>query len=179
MRAGDFLRLYSKDLVLLKERKLESTQQHIIDEWRQELSASGKTLLLNHYSPSGTHDEILDTSRLQTRLILKVPGFRDFSVSENTILNADRDHNELFTREFGGHWQKLVIHQPLSCISDPVLINDSTVVSACGHEVALLSTSGDVLMRDTVDKRCNKSAIGCHGNQFLQVFTSESHRKAA
>src|SRR5262249_23482889 len=127
--------------------------QHIMDEWSQKLSISGKTLLLNHYSPSGTHDEILDTSLLQTRLILKVPGFRDFSISENTILNADRDHNELFTREFGGHWQKLVIQPPLSCISNPVLINDSAVVSACGHEIVLLNTGGDVLMRDTVDKR--------------------------
>jgi hypothetical protein len=152
VRSGNFLRLYSRDLVLIKERPLELTQQVMMDEWRLRLSTSGKTLLLNHYSPSGVSDEVLDASSLQMLLTLKAPKFRDFSIAEKTILKSDRDHKQLFIRRFDGFWQELIPKGPLPCVSSPVLIDDEIVLNACGHEVLLLSTKGDVLMRDVVGK---------------------------
>jgi len=155
LRAGDFLRLYGRDFVVLKERKLDATQQYIMDEWQMRLSASGMSLLLNHYSPSGTYDEILDSSSLGTISTLKVPGLRDFSISERVILHADRDHKKVFVRSSGGQWQTLVPQLPLSCVSNPVLIDDHRIVNACGREVVLLGLDSNLLMRDEVDKKEN------------------------
>jgi hypothetical protein len=150
IRSGDTLRLYSSEFKVLKERPLETKDY---DRWITQVSLSGRTLLLEHYSPFDTYDEILNSASFASLFSFKVDWFPVSSISDKALLKASPDSNQIVTRDFGGPWQEIPLRSLVSCVSSPVLINDSEVLSACGQQVTLMSRSGQILMKDTIEKK--------------------------
>jgi hypothetical protein len=150
VRSGDTLRLYSSDFKILKERLLETKQY---DRWILQVSPSGSTMLLEHYSPFDTYDEILSTTSFESLFAFKVQWFPVSSVTDEVLLKAVPDRNQILTRNFSGPWQEIPTPKLISCVFNPVLVSDSEVLNACGQQVTLISRSGQILMQDTLDKK--------------------------
>ena len=151
VRTGDFLRLYSTDFATYSERLLPSAW---LRGWEVRASPTGKTLGLRYSSYPLERFELLDSKSLsmvgspQSDHLLPF-----FSISDSGIVQPDRERKNLLVRDFGGEWRTRPKSNSLTCISNnPVLINDNQLLNACGRDVVLLSTGGDVLMRDVVDK---------------------------
>ncbi len=148
---GDSLRLYNRDFSVTKERLLP-TGEH--QAWTVRESPSLKTLGLVHYSRPFEHFEALSSTSLA---LLRGP-IEDhllpiFSISDIALVKPDPQQRNIFIRDFSGGWQVLPLHSSKECVSNPMFVNESEVVNACGHEVLLLSTSGKVVMRDGVTKK--------------------------
>jgi len=150
VRSGDTLRLYSSDFEVMKERLLEAKA---LDRWIFKVSRSGSTMLLEHYSPSDTYDEILNTTSFESLFAFKVQWFPVSSVTDKVLLKAVPDRNQILTRNFDGPWQEIPIPKLISCVFNPVLVNDAEVLNACGQQVTLISRSGQILMQDTLDRK--------------------------
>jgi hypothetical protein len=150
VRSGDTLRLYSSDFTVLKERLLETKE---LERWVFKVSPSGNTILLEHYSPSNTNDEVLKSASFEHLFTFKVQWFPEASISEKTLLKASPDTRQILVRNFDGPWQGISTRDILLCVANPVLVDDSTVLNACGQRVTLFTTTGEVLMQDTIDKK--------------------------
>jgi hypothetical protein len=150
VRSGDILRLYSSDFKVLKERLLETKDY---DRWILKVSPSGSTMLLERYYPFDTHDEILNTASFEPLFTFKVQFFPDSAVTDNVLLKSVSDTKQIFTSSFAGPLQEIPIPKLISCVSDPVLVNDSEMLNACGQQVTLMSRSGQILMQDTLDRK--------------------------
>jgi len=151
VRTADFLRLYSTDFASYAERLLPSAW---LRGWVVRPSPSGKTLGLRYSSYPSEQFEILDSTSLSAmRSPQKDHLLPFFSISETGIVQPNRDRKGLLIRGFDSVWRSLPGSESLACISNnPVFINESQLLNACGQELVLLSTSGEVLFRDRVDK---------------------------
>jgi len=152
VRTGESLRLYGTDFTLLKERELATNGE--LDKWTLRVSPTGKTLLLDHYIPSVSRDEVLSSSSFSTLAVTQDgPLFPIFSISDRSVVKPDPQQKGILIRNFGGPWRTLSTANPFSCVSNPVFINDNQLVNACGRDVVFLTTDGEVVMRDAVDKK--------------------------
>ena len=97
VRNGDFLRLYSPDFKVLRERKLEGVKKY--DYWELRLSPTGRTLLLKHYIPSNTHIEILRSSSLSPlgSGLDRALSFR-FAISDDSLATAEESTRVLLRK---------------------------------------------------------------------------------
>lgn len=149
VRSGDILRLYSPGFEVLKERVL-GTKDY--DVWTLKVSPSGSTMLLDHYYPFDTHDEILSTRAFDSLFKFKVEFFPNSSITDNVLLKSS-DTKQIFASNFASPLEAVPIPKTISCVGDPVLVNDAEVLNACGQQVTLISRSGQVLMQDMLDRK--------------------------
>jgi len=153
VRTGNLLRLYAADFSNVSaERTLPSSGEY--DEWTLRMSPSGTTLLLDHYSPAGSEAEILSALSLST--LVRVRGtrprlFPTFSMSDKSVIRPDSESKNILIRTFDGPWSS--VPAALSCVSNPVFLDDKRVLDACGHEVVVLKVNGDILLRDPIEKK--------------------------
>jgi hypothetical protein len=148
---GNLLRLYAADFSRVSaERTLPSSEKY--DEWTLRMSPSGTTLLLDHYSPAGSEAEILNAQSLST--LVSVRGtllYPTFAISDKSVIRPDSESKNILIRTFDGPWSS--VPAALSCVSNPVFLDDERLLNACGHEVVALKVNGDILLRDPIGKK--------------------------
>ncbi|HJT01473.1 MAG TPA: hypothetical protein VJ756_20430, partial [Terriglobales bacterium] len=145
VRTGNLLTLYTSGFKALKRRVLPNTGEY--DEWSVRLSPSGKTLLVDHYRPFRSQHFVMGTSSFAP-LVPSAEGtlFPLFAISDNAITKPDAGQRSISIGDFRGGWRKLAT--ALHCVSNPVFLKDDKILNACEHEVVVLATNGDELMRD-------------------------------
>lgn len=146
VRTGDFVRLYSPDLTLLKEHRL--AERSAAEQWWVRLSTSGRTLLLVHQTPDETTDEVVSSATFEPIAVLKGQHYPVISIADHGLLKADPWNNRIFLRDFSGKGKTMVAPEEAKCTYFPTLLNDHTLLVTCDPEVLLIKPDGSAMMRD-------------------------------
>lgn len=146
VRTGRAVKFVSKDLVELKTRPLGDSSAND----RLSVSPTRKTVLLNHYDKESSHFEVFDGNSFELRTAWEQePPLRNlYSISDSTIAAANHDQSRIILGEFGGqNWRTLDTAFKPGCVNVPTFISENLLVNAaCGHEISLFSTTGQILM---------------------------------
>jgi hypothetical protein len=150
VRAGETLRLFSRDFVQEKELTLPRSD----DTYSVTVSASGENILINRHDEHSSHFEVLDGGTLQVRQewIETPPLRRLYSSSDDSIAAADFNQEHILFSEFGsGRWRVIGGRTKLACIGLPTFVTDSTLVNAC-KEFSYISSDGSLIFQDSFSK---------------------------
>lgn len=146
VRTGQLVRFYSKDFVDLQQVALPQPDPH--DTWIVSVSATGKTVMLNHYDLKESHFEVRDGSTFkQLKAWSEAPLRHPYSISDVGIATADSHQKHIVLSEFGsGRWVPL--GKGFACVSSPTLVTERVLANAACKELSIVTTEGDVLMTD-------------------------------
>jgi len=149
VRNGDFLRLYSPDFKVLRERKLEGVKKY--DYWELRLSPTGRTLLLKHYIPSNTHIEILRSSSLSPlgSGLDRALSFR-FAISDDSLATAEESTRGLL-RKFVEPWRVIWEGKSHLCLPTPAFVTNTELLTLCWYELTVVNTKGQIIMQDRLE----------------------------
>jgi hypothetical protein len=152
IRTGDSLQLYSAQFSLVKERSLEASGRRF-ESWHVKGSPSGKVLWLDH-EEGGSNVEVLDSSSLQRISAWEQEALGSwFSVSDHAIAKSPvNSPQQVIVKNLGGQWRVLYDAGPGVCSSEPNFVSDNMLITGPCGSVGLISTSGEVLMKDKIPK---------------------------
>jgi hypothetical protein len=153
IRTGDCLQIYSADFALLKERTL-GTGGTSFESWHLKASPSGRVLWLDH-EDGKSHLEVVDAESLEpvSRWEQDMLGGW-FSVSDNNITTRPaRRPGQILIRSISSPWHVLYDSGSGSAVGEPSLVSDNAIMAGTADEVLLLSTGGEIVMRDAVPKK--------------------------
>jgi hypothetical protein len=152
IRTGESLQLYSSQFSLIKERSLEASGRRF-ESWHVKGSPSGKVLWLDH-EEGGSNVEVLDSSSLQRLSAWEQEALGSwFSVSDHAIAKSPvNGRQQVIVKNLGGQWRVLYDAGPGGCSSEPNFVSDNMLITGPCGSVGLISTSGEVLMKDKIPK---------------------------
>jgi hypothetical protein len=152
IRTGDSLQLYSSQFSLVKERPLETSGKRF-ESWHMRGSPSGRVLWLDH-EDGESKVEVLDASSLQQLSAWEQETLGPwFSVSDHAIAKRPvASPHQVVIRSIGGQWHVFYDVGPGGCLGEPNFVNDSMLITGPCDSVGLISTSGEVLMKDKIPK---------------------------
>lgn len=152
IRTGDSLQLYSSQFSLVKERPLETSGKRF-ESWHVRGSPSGRVLWLDH-EDGESKVEVLDASSLQQLSAWEQETLGPwFSVSDHAIAKRPVGNPQrVVIKSIKGQWHVLYDAGPGSCLGQPSFVNDSMLITGPCDSVGLISTSGEILMKDKIRK---------------------------
>ncbi len=158
VRTGEILRLCSRDFMQIREVPLSSSNGY--ERWEFRVSASRRTVLIQHNTQSSTELEVLDGSTFEIRQTWTEPRFYQatFSISDDEMIRMiepTRQKRQLgvIVAKFGSEDWKPVWWRPLAktCSGAPWFVTNDLVMFGC-TEVVLFTKEGEVLMTDHLNK---------------------------
>jgi hypothetical protein len=152
IRTGESLQLYSSELALVKERSLEASGQRF-ESWQVKGSPSGRVLWLDH-EDGPSKIEVLDATTLRTLSSWEEEALGSwFSASDYAIAKLPADSpQKVIIKNIGGSWRVLYHAKDAVCASAPTFVDDEMLITGPCGSVGLISTSGQILMKDKVPK---------------------------
>jgi hypothetical protein len=150
--AGDSLQLYSSQLTLIKERRLEASGQRF-ESWHVKSSPTGRVLWLDHEDgPSKV--EVLDATSLRTLSAWEEEALGPrFSVSDHAVAKSPpQAPQHVMIKTIGGSWRVLYDAGTAMCAGAPNFVNDEILITGPCGSVGLVSTSGAIVMTDKMPK---------------------------
>lgn len=150
IRTGTIIRLYNDRFKLIKEKILATSIDGDHDHWSVQASPSGKALLVDHYSPNRSTDDVLDSSTLESvRAWTNDPLFPIFSVSDKEVVKPDSSGRGIWIRSFDGPWYKVSVGK---CSSNPIALGNGEILNACGDQLTLFTSGAEILMEMSIEK---------------------------
>jgi len=155
IRTGEILRICSRDLVQIREVSLSSSKGY--ERWELRVSASGRTLLIQHNTQSSTRLEVLDGSTFEVRQTWAEPTFFQVpsSISDDEMIEPTYEKRRLGVSiaKFGTADWKPIWWMPLpkTCGNTPWFVTNDLVMFGC-TEVVLFTKEGKVLMTESLNK---------------------------
>jgi hypothetical protein len=147
VRAGNSLQLYSSEFTMLKEKPLQGD-----GSWYTEASPSGRTIWLDNEGHGRSRIQVLEASTLDELSAwdeMLLGGW--FSVSNHAIATRTPQHPErVAIRNIGDAWR--VLYEAPVCVSEPRFVNDEMLIAGPCDTVSLISTGGDILMKDKIPR---------------------------
>ena len=152
IRTGDSLQLYSSQFSLVKERPLETSGRRF-ESWYVRGSPSGKVVWLDH-EDGGSNVEVLDASSLQRLFGWEQEALGSwFSVSDHAIAKRPvSSPQQVIIKSVGDQWRVLYDAGVGGCVGEPSFVSDNMLITGPCDSVGLISTSGEVLMKDKIPK---------------------------
>jgi hypothetical protein len=158
VRTGEILRLCSPDFVQIRDVPLSHSNGY--ERWEFRVSASRRTVLVQHNTQSSTQLQVLDGSTFEVRRTWTEPRFYQatFSISDDEMIRmiepTRREHQlGVIVTKFGSEDWKPVLWRPLAktCSGAPWFVTNDLVMFGC-TEVVLFTKESEVLMTDHLDK---------------------------
>lgn len=157
VRTGEILRFLSKNFVEIRKMSLSHADPY--EGWELRVSATGKTVLLNHYDKNWrrkldySHFEVFDgdTFRLKQSW-MEGPALRGdmYTISDSAIVAYDYNHSpsRVILSAFGGSvWRQVWADSKNLCGSSPAtMVSESVFVLPC-KDLLVINTSGNVLIK--------------------------------
>jgi hypothetical protein len=152
IRTGNSLQLYSSELVLVRERSLEASGQRL-ETWHVKSSPSGRVLWLDH-EDGRSNIEVLDAASLQTLSAWEQEALGSwFTVSDHAVAKSPpQAPQQVMIKSIGGSWRLLYDADTVMCAGAPNFVNDEMLITGPCGAVGLVSTSGEIVMKDKVPK---------------------------
>jgi hypothetical protein len=159
VRTGEILRLCSRDFMQIREVPL-ATNSNGYERWEFRVSASRRTVVVQHNTESSTQLDALDGTTFEVRQSWTEPRFYQatFSISDDEMIRMiepirPKRQFGVFITKFGrDDWQP-VWWRPVAktCTGAPWFVTNDLVMFGC-TEVVLFTKEGEVLMTDHLDK---------------------------
>lgn len=153
VRSGDVLRMYSKKFVLLRQLTIPFTAEH--PWWRLDVSASGRTVLINQSVQEPKHRSYnrlytLDGTTLKVRQVSIEPVELTslYSISDQGIAITNFNNRKIVYRDFNSPtWRPLPITSRSGPLGLPSFLSDREI-SLGTYGLRIVSTDGKVLFTD-------------------------------
>lgn len=160
VRTGNLLKLYSGDFMIVQNIELRELNRY--ESTSISVSTSRNTVMFHRLSQKSnvSHFDVFDGATLGKRLSWdqNPPLYRAYSISDTEIAATQFDQRAIILSEFGSNKWRVIPNSEGTCVNLPTLVTSNILANGC-HELSLISTGGQILMRGSSTKDTTSGKI--------------------